>query len=465
MSEKKSLAELQEVANRAAAEIEQLSKAFTDNGEQWQDDEQRSTWDQANKDYNETRKEMDRIRAADSVRERHQEVERQQRELQQQSRPCDPGNRRDDLPEVNDETRSQAMQGWCRAQMDEDITRAQRRAMKACKISPNRRKLKMRFNSTEQFNSIQRIARSVHKDHLHAIHEREDFQQRAMSSTTATSGGEFVFASFINQLEVAMLDYSGILQAAEIMRTSHGDELTWPTANDTGNKGARINESAPAGNQDVTTGKATWNAYKYTSKEVLVPYELLEDSAINLPGFLANQLGERIGRILEEECTTGDGTDKPNGIVTASALGKTAASATAITADEIINLEHSVDPAYRSGAAFMLHDSIVEKIRLLKDSEGRMLWSAGLRDGRPDQLLGRPVFLNQEMDSTLATTNKVILFGQLSKYKVRMVNQMRLYRLEERYRHNDQDGFVAFLRADGDLLDAGVDPVKYLQMA
>jgi hypothetical protein len=66
------------------------------------------------------------------------------------------------------------------------------------------------------------------------------------------------------------------------------------------------------------------------------------------------------------------------------------------------------------------------------------------------------------MDSTVASGKKSLLFGQLSRYKIRSVGEMRMYRLEERYRDTDQDGFVAFIREDGNLLTAGTAPVKYL---
>jgi len=152
--------------------------------------------------------------------------------------------------------------------------------------------------------------------------------------------------------------------------------------------------------------------------------------------------------------------------VTKSTLGVTAASATAIAADELIGLIHSIDPAYRAlGCGFMCHDSILLHIRKLKDGESRYLLQFGLQQNMPDSILGYTVTNNQDMQSSVATGTKTMLFGRLGDYKIRRVNQVRMYRLEERYRDADQDGFLAFVREDGNLLNAGTATVKHLLQA
>ena len=141
------------------------------------------------------------------------------------------------------------------------------------------------------------------------------------------------------------------------------------------------------------------------------------------------------------------------------------ASQTAITADEVIDTFHSVDPAYRTqqGAGWMCHDTILAAIRKLKGSDNNYLWQPGLQAGIPDMLLARPLTVNQQMTGTQAQSAKVLLFGSLRHYKIRDVRTLRLRRLVERYGEFDQEGFVAFHRTDGDLLNAGTNPVKYLQ--
>jgi HK97 family phage major capsid protein len=114
---------------------------------------------------------------------------------------------------------------------------------------------------------------------------------------------------------------------------------------------------------------------------------------------------------------------------------------------------------------YMFHDSILKGLRKLKDGMGRYLWQAGANTGAPDVLNTYPYTINQDMQSSFATGTKTILFGQFSQYKIRQVATMRMYRLQERYRDNDQDGFIAFTEGDGNLLDAGDHPVKYLIQA
>src|SRR5690606_11276142 len=147
----------------------------------------------------------------------------------------------------------------------------------------------------------------------------------------------------------------GIVRRIE---TATGNAIPWPTLDDTSNKGSLLTENTQVNPQDLTFNTKTLNAYKYSSDLILVSNELLQDSALDVESIIRMALAERIGRILNEHFTTADGSSKPHGIVTASSLGVTAASQSAITADELIDLEHSVDPAYRSDPScrFMFND-------------------------------------------------------------------------------------------------------------
>jgi HK97 family phage major capsid protein len=152
------------------------------------------------------------------------------------------------------------------------------------------------------------------------------------------------------------------------------------------------------------------------------------------------------------------------GVVVASGEGSVGAGY-AVTADEVIALVHSVDPAYRTNARFMFHDAQLAQLRLLKFSIGSdqvaYMWQPSLQAGNPDRLLGYPYTVNQSMTSVLTVNEKAILFGDFSKYVIRDVAEIRLRRLEELYAGTDQVGFIAFMRSDGNLLDAGTDPVKH----
>lgn len=354
------------------------------------------------------------------------------------------------------EDRSLAMAGWMCAKRAGGASDAQRDA--AQRIGFNIQSDELHFDLARS-NEVAQI-----QDAFNAVHPTQ--AKRALSGVSIDSGGALVPEGFIPRLEVAMLAFGGMLQTAEIIRTDQGNDIPWPTANDTGNTGRRIAESAAvATDVEPTFSQIVFHAYKYTSDEILIPSELLEDSAFDLPSLIAGMLGERLGRILNTECTTGDGNSQPYGIVNASTLGVTTASATAFTLDEIAALIASIEPAYVIGSRFMCNSAITLALRLLKDGEGRPLWQSNAREGMPDTIYGYPMTINQDMASTIESGAKTLLFGQLSAYKIREVRGVRLYRLVERHRPEDQDGFLAFVRRDGNLIDAGTHPVKYLQQA
>ncbi|MBN2024075.1 MAG: phage major capsid protein [Pirellulales bacterium] len=425
--------------------------------------EDRANWEKVNADYNDLTRQIEEVEASDAMDARLAAVEGEQRQ------PAgDPRVGRENLDSrraaagasgaASEEDRAVAMQGWCRRQMDQDVEPRHEEAAARCGLRLDARQLTIPLFETQRCRSLQRQLRSVHPERIH-----DAFEGRAMSATLGGSGGGFVPEGFVRSLEVALLAFGGIRQAAEIFRTETGEPTPWPTMDDTTNEGELVGESKEVATADPKVGQVLFHAHKYSSKAVLVPQELLEDSAFDLPSILGAMLGERLGRITAKHCTTGDGNGRPFGIVPAATVGKTTAAATAITYDELLGLEHSVDPAYRIDSSYMMHDNVILALRLLKDENGLPLWQSNIAEGRPDRLGGRPIFINQAMDASLVANAKTVLFGQLSKFKIREVRGVRLYRLQERYREKDQDGFVAFLRLDGHLLDAGSHPVKALQ--
>lgn len=346
---------------------------------------------------------------------------------------------------ATDEQRAMALQGWFLDQVGEEPSEQHQTAAAACGIRLGSKFLTLNLNPN--YKAV----------------------KAALKSNVPGSGGVLKLGQFLGDLELAMLAFGPMLEVAQIIRTNHANPFPWPTANDTGNTGRQIGESAAvAASTDPTFAARMWGAYKFTSDEILVPFELLRDAstagAINLAGIIGEMLGERLGRIQNTKFTVGTGAATPYGIVPRSTLGKTAASATAIAADELFDLQHSVPRAYRNGAGFMANDSTFKAIRKLKDSQNRYLWEPSLQAGQPDMLLKWPTFTNDDM-AAIATGEKTLLAGQFSRYKVRQVNTVRLYRLTERHRENDQDAFLAFVEADGDLLDPGTGPVRHLIQA
>ena len=168
--------------------------------------------------------------------------------------------------------------------------------------------------------------------------------------------------------------------------------------------------------------------------------------------------GERQGRALNTSLTTGSGSGRPTGILTSTSAGKTAASATAITKAEIIDFMHSVDIAYRNnpGAGFMMHDLVLAYLRKLDfgTTDTTPLWQPSFQAGTPDLLLGKPVYVNNDMDSTIAATKKTMLFGDFQKYIIREVQRPSMYLMQETYMNRLHKGLVMWSRYDGKLLQS-----------
>jgi HK97 family phage major capsid protein len=431
---------------------------------------------------------IDRLGKIIDASEKYDKLEREHAEVKNDAggmRRKNPGSAVDDKVEDSDdemphnEARALAMQGWFLSQNKSGagrkyITDKHRSAMRQCSdMFEERDCLRMSLPGTGEGSHAYDNIRSANRSRIawDAAGQRF-FNVNPLTSQQGGGGGVTVPEGFVNRFETALLAYGYMMQVAEVMRTPGANPMPWPTANDTSNKGRRLNQNAVIDNAAATTAYPTFGAtvfysYKYTSDEILVPFELLRDNAVGLEGWLGEALGTRIGRVINDDFTTGLGNNQPNGIMNAATSGKTSASATAIKYDELIDLEYSVDPAYRfSGqCGYMAHDGIIQYLRKLKTGDGVYLWQPSLLQGEPDRLNGYPVTRNQSMQSTVATATKTVLFGMLSKYKIRQVGDLRIYRLVERYRDNDQDAFLAFQEFDGNLLDAGTHPVKYLTQA
>jgi len=285
--------------------------------------------------------------------------------------------------------------------------------------------------------------------------------QAAQSVGTTTAGGYTVPAGFYANLEEAQKAYGGMLDVGFIVDTESGNALPIPTSTDVANSGAILTENTQVSAQDVTFGSVNLGAYTYTSKLILVSNQLLQDSAFDLNTFLADALGTRIARAINTHFTTGTGSSQPAGVVVGATTGKTGTTGqtTSVIYDDLVDLEHSVDPAHRRNGRFMMADSSLKVIKKLKDSQGRPLWMPGLTTHEPDTILGYGYTINQDV-AAMAANAKSIVFGDLKKYFIRRVKGTQVLRLTERYADFNQVGFLAFQRWDGVLVDAGSNPVK-----
>lgn len=290
-------------------------------------------------------------------------------------------------------------------------------------------------------------------------------EARAQVTGTGSAGGYTVPTELSNQIIISMKAWGPMYDEdiCTVMNTSGGNPIDIPTVDDTSVPVVPHTEAGAVtddGGSDATFGKKTLNAYAYDTEWVKFSWELAQDSIFNFETLLGDLLGQRLGRRANSELTVGDGVGDPNGVVTASSLGKTATAAAAITYDEVIDLVHSVDPAYRQSpkVRFMFNDSTLGTLRKLKDSEGRYIWSAGdVQNGVPGSILGYRYSINQAMDS-LAAAKRVMLFGDFGKYFVRKVGGIVMFVARERFAPDI--GLLGLIRLDGELGDTAA--VKHL---
>jgi HK97 family phage major capsid protein len=449
--------ELNEKRLKLADEIKTLASRQAE----WTSEDE-SNWAKVNGDYDATAKQIEdelskNARAAE-VNDRLKSIE----EFDKKSRGdrrigFDHQQRRNADPEariaITQEIRALALQGWLR---EANGFNAKKRHIEACRaVGLNLRSKRIEI----------RGLKSYRRNSEAWVCDGRQEMRAGLDVATSGAGIETIPEGFVNELEHALLAFGGPRNVARVIRTATGNELPWPKVTDTGNVGALLAEATTIGSTvDPTFSAMTLNAYKYSSKPILISAELLQDSAFDMASEIGAMLGERLGRIFGAHTTTGTGSSQPSGIVVGSALGKTAAATTAIVATELMDLIHSVDPAYRvNSSGWMMHDNIVLAIRKLVDLEGVFLWQPGLQAGVPDRLLAYPITVNQHMASSIAAAAKTVLFGDFSKYIIREVGSVRFYRLDELYRGTDQTGFVAFMRMDADTITSAA--IKHLIQA
>ncbi|WP_338699193.1 phage major capsid protein [Streptomyces sp. Q6] len=279
---------------------------------------------------------------------------------------------------------------------------------------------------------------------------------RAGATSPGTAGGYFIPTETLNRITEVMKAYGGLLGAANVITTASGNPLNWPTNDDTGNIGAILAENSQVTEQDVTLGQKTLGAYTYTSKLVRLSLQLLQDDVFGVESWLTRKLGERIGRAVAAHLATGTGTAQPEGLFTNATAGKTGQTGqtTSVTYDDLIDLQHSIDPAYRASAQWAMSDSALKVVRKLKDGQSRPLWEPSVQAGAPSLLLGQGVLIDNGIPAPAANA-KSIGYGDINAgYVVRQVAGGQMMRLDERYADYLQVGFLGFLRLDAKPDDA-----------
>jgi HK97 family phage major capsid protein len=286
--------------------------------------------------------------------------------------------------------------------------------------------------------------------------------RNTMSTTTGSEGGFTVDTEVATSVIDALKAFGGMRQVSTVISTSGFGLLSFPTSNGTSEVGELVAENQPATDLDVSFGTVGLPVYKFSSKVVTIPIELLQDSNVDIEAFVQNRMVERLGRITNQLFTTGTGSAQPNGLVTGATVGVTAENGTGqvttTTYATLVNLQHSVDPAYRANAGWMMSDAAVREIRKIVDGEGRPIFVPGYEvgnpGGAPDRLLGQPITINQDVP-VFAANNRSIVYGDFSGYYIRDVMAVQMFRFtDSAFTKKGQVGFLAWMRSGGNLVDA-----------
>jgi HK97 family phage major capsid protein len=273
----------------------------------------------------------------------------------------------------------------------------------------------------------------------------------ALQVGTDSEGGYLVPDEYEHTLVEALEEENIVRKLAHIVKTASGERKIPIVAS----KGSAnwIDEEGPYVDSDDSFGQVTIGAFKLGTT-IKISEELINDSVFDLEAYISKEFARRIGNREEEAFFTGDGNGKPTGILTAvggAQLGVTAASATAITADELVDLFYSLNTPYRKNAVWLMNDSTVKAVRKLKDGQGQYLWQSALTSDTPNTLLGRPVYTSAYMPS-VAAGEKTVAFGDFSYYWIADRQGRSFKRLNELYAANGQIGFLGSQRVDGKLI-------------
>ncbi|MBS1143372.1 MAG: hypothetical protein H6R14_778 [Proteobacteria bacterium] len=286
--------------------------------------------------------------------------------------------------------------------------------------------------------------------------------RNTMSTTTGSQGGYSVATEVASELVETIASYGGMRRAASRIVTASGGPLSYPGSDGSTEEGEILAENTQSNGQDPNMFTVPLNTFKFGSKIIAVPFELIQDSSVDIVALVYGRVRDRIGRIQNKKFSIGTGTGEPWGLSVAASVGKTGATGQTVTFiyDDLVDLQESIDDGYEDagGLGWMMSQAARKVARKIKDTSGRPIWipsyDASIAGGKLDQLLGSNVTINNHMP-TPAANAKSVAYGKLDSYKIRDALDVTIFRFEDSvYTSKGQVGFLAWARAGGNLLDS-----------
>lgn len=285
---------------------------------------------------------------------------------------------------------------------------------------------------------------------------------------TGTADNQIIIPKLVSDQVVHALKSTGtFLEAIDLVITQNAIPYTKSTLNTTDKALKKLAEGDTNTTDKVKFDGVSFSAYDYVTPVFPIHIALLEGTNVDVEATIVEAVAECVRRGLQELATrTGTGTNDIKALITAATKGATSATATAVTYDDLVALQSSVDSAYGNPerGAFMMNSATLAAILKIVDKNGRPIFITDVQTGVITRILGRRVIINESMPD-IAASAKPIAFGDLKYYHLRMVQGIRMTVFKEKYADKLEVGFMGHVRADGNLVDAGTHPVKYLEMA
>ncbi len=398
----------------------------------------------------------------------------------------------DERGQINDEMQAIAKRaqetegGWSRddeAKFDElnardtklegNITRLDALNAKEVKDLENVEELAAKVNvDVEQIDDAKKDYRAAYGNYLRVgnggitDNEKNLLVNAARAQTVTTTGGGYLIPTDLSDTIIeSLVSFGGMRAVSQILPTASGNNIDFPTNDDTTNKAVLIAINTKASEQDLVFGTTQLNAYKFSSNAIRVPNELIQDSAFDVESFVTKQLTTRIARGTNEYYTGtggfGTGSSQPQGVINGATQGKLSAASTTTTFSELLDLKSSVDPAYRLNATWMMNDNSLNVIKKLSmTTANQSIWQAGIVGSAPATIDGDRYTINQDLDD-MADNTRSWLYGDFNNFLIRDVSGMAIKRSDQIYMETDQVVFIGFWRTDSRILDSA--GIKYMR--
>lgn len=260
-----------------------------------------------------------------------------------------------------------------------------------------------------------------------------DLQKKVMSTDDDPSGGYLVPKVIDDLVSKSLRELSPMRQIARVVKVESGDFSMLHSVGGTGYAWVGETESRPE------TDTPKFQEIRPPMGEIYalpgVTQRLLDDNGFDLESWLIDELSEAFSGGEGEAFLTGDGINKPRGLLTYEtsndadgvrsdkkiqyvASGTSGDFATTSPSDKLIKLVYALKPRYRRNAVWVINSNTLEKIRTMKNDQKDYIWKPGIESGQPSTLLGYPVYEDENMPDIAANSLSVAFGDFLRGYTI-----------------------------------------------